>query len=156
MGISANSAAISTNIASISTNSENIDTIYNEESVCINDFDSRTGEYCGEWAGASLKKLPLWGVKVSDEEIDFEWPTPEIFAQMNPNAFLESIEFKTNELNMENTATVSSVRVNLSNGESSPVFEKSDQTHYYPETINFDPNTPIRAVEALEFIIDIA
>ena len=33
-------------------------------------------------SSAVLKKLPLWGEKVSDDEIDFEWPTPEVFALM--------------------------------------------------------------------------
>ena len=91
---------------------------------------------------------------MSDEEINFEWPTPEIFAQMNPNASFESIEFKTNMLdykdNYKDIVAVSSVRVKLSNGESSPVFKKHNLIHYYPETINFDPNTSIRAVKAVE------
>ena len=99
--ISTNSAAISTSItnisansADISTNSKNFDYIYNNAGTCINDFDSLTGEYCGEWAGATLKKVPLWGEKVSDDDVNFEWPTPEIFARMTPNVSLQSIEFK--------------------------------------------------------------
>ena len=78
--ISANSAAISANMASISTNSENIDTIYDNACFCINGINSLTGEPCSKWAGATLKKLPLWGEQVSDDEINFEWPTPENFA----------------------------------------------------------------------------
>ena len=72
-----------------------------------------TGEYCGELPGATLKKLPLWGEKVSDNEIDFEWPTPETFAQMSPDVSLQSIEFKTR---LEQSYYLSSVKVNLSNG----------------------------------------
>ena len=73
----------------------------------------------------ALKKLPLWGEQVSDDEIDFEWPTQEAFDQMNPDVFIESIEFKSRH---EYSHYVSSVKVNLSNGESSPVFENSDWT----------------------------
>jgi len=44
-----------------------------------------TGKYCGEWEGATLKKLPLWGEQVLDDEINFEWPTQNIFAEMQPD-----------------------------------------------------------------------
>ena len=66
---------------------------------------------------------------------------------MDPDGSLKSIEFKTS---CDDCSGVSSVRVSLSNGFSSPVFEKSDHTHYNHETFNFDPNTPIRAVEAYD------
>lgn len=48
---------------------------------CIEDYNSITGEYCGEWAGATLRKLPVFGLDdaLSANEIDFEWPTKEIF-----------------------------------------------------------------------------
>ena len=88
--ISANSATASSNALNISTNSEKIDYLY-----CINNIDTITGEYCSEWASATLKKLPLWGEKVSEDEINFEWPTPEIFAQMQPDVTIQSMEFKT-------------------------------------------------------------
>ena len=91
-------------MTAIYTNSDSNDYIYNEQKInadllnnaknCINDFDSLTGEYCGEWEGATLKKMPLWGEQLSNDEINFEWPTPEIFAQMQPYVFLKSIEFK--------------------------------------------------------------
>ena len=73
-------------------------------------------------AGKTLRKLPLWGERVSEDEINFEWPTPEIFAQMQPDVTIQSIEFKTYS---QSSTAVSSVKVILSNGESSPVFEKS-------------------------------
>ena len=67
---------------------------------------------------------------------------------MNPDVFIESIEFKSRH---EYSHYVSSVKVNLSNGESSPVFENSDWTqHSKHETIVFDPSTTIRAVEAFD------
>ena len=61
---------------------------------------------------------------------------------MNPDVSIKSIEFQTD-------LALSSVKVNLSNGQSSPVFENSDHhPHHFAKTITFDPNTPIRAVSA--------
>ena len=73
----------------------------------------------------TLRKLPLWGeteetIDFTDETIGyFEWPKPENFAQMQPEVYLESIEFETVS---SKDSKLASVRVNLSNGESSPVF----------------------------------
>ena len=64
---------------------------------------------------------------------------------MQPDVLIKSIEFKVGG---KNWLAISSVRVNLSNGESSPIFEKSDHTHYDPLTVNFDANTRIRTIEA--------
>jgi len=147
------SVSISTNTASKSTNSNSIST-HNAngektEGICINDFNTVTGEYCGVWLGATLKKLPLWGEDVTEDAIDFEWPTPEIFAEMRPDASIQSIEFTTHEF-ANAAGGVSSVQVTLSNGQSSPLFETSSTTHAYHETINFDKATPIRAVAAVD------
>ena len=99
----------------ISTNSESVNQFQND---CIDDFETLTGRYCGEWAGATIKKLPLWGVQASNEEINFEWPTPLLFSQMIPDVSIKSLEFK--KYHPEGSA-LSSIRVNLSNGYSSPV-----------------------------------
>ena len=65
---------------------------------------------------------------------------------MIPNVSLKSIEFKKYH---DEGAAMSSVRVNLSNGYSSPVFENVYWTeHSNHETITFDPSTPIREVAA--------
>ena len=61
-------------------------------------------------ASQTLRKLPLWGEKVTDDEIDFEWPTQEIFAEMKYDVTINSIEFKTT--NIEDFY-VSSVKLNL-------------------------------------------
>ena len=46
---------------------------------------------------------------------------------------------------------MTSARVNLSNGESSPAFENEDHAQQANhETISFDPSIPIRAVSALD------
>ena len=66
--------------------------------------------------------MPLWGEKVSSDDIDFEWPTPEIFASMDPNVSIKSIEFKTN---CEDCSSLSSFKLNLSDGSSSPAFEST-------------------------------
>ena len=122
--ISANSAAISANMSVIRANSVDIVKINNEANVCVNGVNQKTNEPCDKWFGG-LKKLPLWGEKVADHEIDFEWPTPEIFARMQHDVFIDSIEFKTRH---EDSFYVSSARVNLSNGESSPEFVNADSS----------------------------
>ena len=64
------------------------------DGICIDDYFSISGVYCGEWAGATIVKLPLWGEVVSDSQINFEWPTQEDWASMSPDVELQSIEFK--------------------------------------------------------------
>ena len=73
-----------------------------------------------------LKKLPMWGLKVNLNEIDFEWPTQEIFDQMQPDVTIKSLEFK------DSSYVISSIRVNLSNNQSSPVFENDQYEHEHP------------------------
>jgi len=49
-----------------------------------------TDEYCGD--GPTLRKLPLWGGEdVSEDEINFEYPTQRILNLMSPDVKLESI-----------------------------------------------------------------
>ena len=67
---------------------------------------------------------------------------------MESNVHIESIEFKT-DCNV--CPQLSSIRVNLSNGHSSPVFENSKWHHHANhERIYFDPKTKISAVFAFE------
>ena len=97
-----------------------IDKLEKKANICINGYLSKTHEYCGKWAGATLERLPLWGKrygKAPDNEINFEWPTEEMFSAMTPDVSLKSIEFK------DYLYGLASVKVNLSNGESSPWFE---------------------------------
>ena len=62
---------------------------------CVGDYNDVTGVYCGEWKGATLKRLPVFGRKyVSVNDTTFEWPTKDIFAKMTPDVKLQSIEFK--------------------------------------------------------------
>ena len=73
---------------------------------------------------------------------------PDQYALMESNVQIESIEFKT-DCNV--CPYLSSVRVNLSNGQSSPVFENSKWPHHSNhERINFDPKTKISAVFGFE------
>ena len=59
--IAKNTADITANNTEISTNSEDIASIKTITGECIDDHNSLSGEYCGEWAYATLKKVPLWG-----------------------------------------------------------------------------------------------
>ena len=45
---------------------------------------------------------------------------------------------------------MSSIKVNLSNGQSSPVFEKADIIHKNPSIIHFDPKEIIRNITACD------
>ena len=81
-----------------------------EDNICINDYNSQTGEYCGEWDGATIRKLNLWGEQVEDDEIDFMWPDEATFAAMSPDVKVQSMQFLSDD-------HFSSVTVTLSNGE---------------------------------------
>ena len=60
---------------------------------------------------------------------------------------LESLELK---MAGENSRALGSVKVNLQNGQSSPVFEQEANEHFAgAETITFDPNVSIRAVDSI-------
>ena len=54
---------------------------------------------------------------------------------MSPDVFLQSIEF---EVDCSGCTGLGSVRVNLSNGMSSPVFKNEGHTRYNHETFSFD------------------
>jgi len=59
--------------------------------MCIDHYYSETGEYCGEWAGATIRRLEMWGEGVSENDIDFMWPNDQLFATMTPDVKLESL-----------------------------------------------------------------
>ena len=85
-----------------------------EDNICYNDYYSQTGEYCGEWVGATIRKLSLWGEQVEDAEIDFMWPDEAAFAEMSPDVKLQTMRFKSDN-------HLSSVTVILSNGHGSTI-----------------------------------
>ena len=60
-----------------------------------------------------MRKLPLWG----DETYatNFEWPTEEEWALMDPNISIASFEFSSSS---DSNIHIGSVRVNYSDGES--------------------------------------
>ena len=39
-----------------------------DSNICGDDGFYSTGEYCGEWLGATIKKLPLWGAQDEDSD----------------------------------------------------------------------------------------
>ena len=68
--------------------------------ACVNDHCKLTGEYCGEWKGATLRRIPAFGEeKFIDSEINFEWPTQADWTLMTyeHDAKLESLELKMEE-----------------------------------------------------------
>jgi len=58
---------------------------------CTGDYMSISGEYCGEWLGAKIVKLPMWGAQEEDSDNYFEYPSSEGFAGMQPDVQLKSI-----------------------------------------------------------------
>ena len=65
---------------------------------------------------------------------------------MTPDAKIQSLDVKVARMR----DSLGSVKVNLSNGESSPVFEHSTIKDFITEsTISIDPNVSIRAVDSV-------
>ena len=95
----------------------------------------------------NLKKLKLWGEEVTQDKINFEWPTEKMLKGLPKNAYLSSIEFKTNDAN---SSAISSVRCILSNGLSSLLFQKEGHEHYYSRTIALNSNTVKRVQAKIE------
>ena len=48
----------------IQTNTDSIEYINDNANFCIDDFLSKTGQYCGDMVGATIKRLPLFGEQV--------------------------------------------------------------------------------------------
>ena len=67
---------------------------------------------------------------------------------MAPDTTLKSIEFKS-IVNEDSTASfLSFVRVNLSNGMSSPIFAKDEAVHNREKVIYMTKERPIRSISA--------
>lgn len=91
---------IAENKEKIRINAEKIEELANPDPIpdtnpCVDDYTLETNEYCGEWAGATLGMLPLWGQAPSDADVYFQWPTQEIWDQMSPDVSLKSLDFAT-------------------------------------------------------------
>jgi len=78
MAISTNAASILVNSMAISTNDAKIDELANPDptpipdtNACVDDYTLETNEYCGEWVGATLGMLPLWGQAPSADDVYF-------------------------------------------------------------------------------------
>ena len=107
--------------------------------------DTPTSAKPGIMGDYMLRRLPVWGYECDDKAIDFEWPTQEIFDLQQPDVTLKSLEFCGDK------DLIASVKCNLSNGQSSPVFCKvgGKYSESNPKTIEFD-STPIRTVSAAD------
>lgn len=92
----------------------------------------------------SLRKLPFWG-QSNPHRLDFEWPTQALLDQMPASASLHSLEFKSSF-----SGPIASVRVNLTHGFSSRVFEKQDGQFQSRQTITFDVKRPIKKVQGAD------
>merc|ERR1712156_1127530 len=71
--------------------SSDMDHHNNTVDKCTGGYMSISGEYCGEWLGAKIVKLPMWGAQEEDSDNYFEYPSSEEFAGMQPDVELKSI-----------------------------------------------------------------
>ena len=62
----------------------------------------------------------MWKNDCNDDDVNFEWPTQEIFDSLKTDVYLKTLIFKCWR---QGCAAVSSVQVILSNGLASPVYE---------------------------------
>ena len=81
----------------------------------------------------------MWGAEIGDYHAYFKWPNKRM--NMTAEMSLKSIEFKANG------SILSSVRCTLTNGVSSPLFERAGATHGQPAIYNFDPKRKVCKVE---------
>ena len=81
MNINTNTQAIDDMMTSNDMYSNDMEHDSNTKNICTGDYMSVTGEYCGEWVGAKIVKLPMWGAQVVDVTSDnyFEYPSSEDF-----------------------------------------------------------------------------
>ena len=94
-----------------------------------------------------LKKLPIWGEKVSSRAINFSWPSQKILDKLEPDAFLKSLQFET----AESFVAISRVHCILSNGLKSPIFEsKKLEFSSDSATVEFHQSRPVSAVIGIE------
>ena len=94
-----------------------------------------------------LFKLPVFGYQIAEGEHDFEWPTKEIWGQMNN---YEQIKIKTIDITQECSAcnSILKLKITLSNGQESPQFcAKEGYGEGGSHSISFDSNTQYRQFE---------
>ena len=83
-----------------------------EKRMAIMEKEFSTIDGYDGWIGSTLKMLPVWGNE--DYETNFQWPSEEAWALMDPNTSVTSMEFSR----PENTFwELASVRLNYSDGE---------------------------------------
>ena len=88
-----------------------------------------------------LRKLVMFG-NPEGKQVDIEYPTEAIFAQMPSGVTLSSIEFSTWE---QNRAAISGIKCSYSNSQKSPLFKAKDQL-YHTQVINFDSTRKVARV----------
>jgi len=76
ININTNTDAIDTNSNNINTNNQAISVMMGNDmyssdldsnivdNVCDDEYYVVTGEYCGEWVGATIKKISFWGEEI--------------------------------------------------------------------------------------------
>jgi len=89
-----------------------------------------------------LRKLPYFG-DPDGKQVDFEYPTEAIFAQMPPGLTLTSIQFSSWH---QTSPAISGVKLVYSNQTESPLFKKDGIQLYNTQSINFNSNRKVARV----------
>ena len=80
--------------------------------------------YTGPKKSYLLERMPMWGEKVSLDQINFSWPNQDLLNSFNENGT------KLLKMTMKSVLNaVSSVQCFMSDGTESPVFEKAEARH---------------------------
>ena len=81
-----------------------------------------------------LRKLPLWGEQVPEDQINFQWPSEEFLSKNNHNDLkMRQLTIKHNE-----KGPISSIKCVLSDGSESPVFEENIYIHQNCQVFDFN------------------
>ena len=80
-----------------------------------------------------LRKLPMWGEQVTDENINFEWPTQEMLDRMPAGVSLKSILLATSS--QSGCGTICFTQCTLSNGDTSSLFSNNGTKEQHSQKV---------------------
>ena len=84
----------------------------------------------------------MWGQQVPDEAINFEWPTEQQFENMEDatDVSIQQIGYKTDG------SDFTAFQCTLTNGQTSPIFERDNGHGGHLNTVDIDPEQRITSV----------
>ena len=99
-----------------------------------------------------MRKLPLWGEQVTDDQITFQWPTEAALDEIDCAVKLVRLGMKfPKDGNGGSQEKLYSIQCWLSNGQSSPEFRtRREDVNFVLKKVNFDEDKPIRSISAIQ------